>query len=86
MPAQHGKHPRQTGRCEEVLSPVAAPHPWRSAIAAAGLIERFLWDSLWDRPNNRVLETRVWTGDGRIVVNTPSTRSGEETGASRKNP
>lgn len=33
--------------------------PMKTAIAAAGLIESFLWDIPWDRPNNRVPEARV---------------------------
>ena len=54
VPAQYDKRPHQTGRCEEVLSPVAAPNPWRAAIATAGLIERVMWDIVWDTRTHRV--------------------------------
>ena len=74
VPAQHDKRPHQKGRCEEVLSPVAAPHPWRPAIANADLIESFLWDILWDRPKNRVPKPTSRQAIALIVVNPPSTR------------
>ena len=70
--AQHGKRPRQKGRCEEVLSPVAAPDPWRPAIANAGLIASFLWDILWDIPKNRVPKPMSAQAIGLIVFHTPS--------------
>ena len=72
VPAQHDKRPRQKGSCEEVLSPVSAPHPWRPAIANAGLIESFMWDILWDIPKHRVPKLTSAQAIGLIVVNPPS--------------
>lgn len=72
MPAQHDKRPRQKGRCEEVLSPVAAPNPMRPAIANAGLIGSFMWDTLWDITKNRIPKPTSAQEIGLIVFNPPS--------------
>ena len=70
MSAQHGKRPHQTGRCEEVLSPVAASNPWRPAIANAGLIERLMWDILKHRTPKPTSRQAI----GLLVVNPPSSQ------------
>ena len=72
VPAQHDTRPHQKGRCEEVLSPVVAPHPWRPAIANAGLIKSFLWDILWDRPKNGVPKPTSAQAIALIVCNPAS--------------
>ncbi len=70
--AQHGKRPHQTGICEEVLSPAAAPTPWRLAIANAGLIESFMWDIASDTQTHRTPKPTSAQAIGLIVFNTPS--------------
>ena len=51
---------------------MVAPHPWRPAIAKAGLIKSFMWDILWDTPKHRAPKHSAIQAIGLIVSNPPS--------------
>ena len=51
---------------------MAASNPWRPTIANAGLIERLMWDIVWDIPTHRVPNPTSRQAIGLLVVNPAS--------------
>lgn len=54
---------------------MAASNPWRPTIANAGLIERLMWDIVWDILRHRTPNPMSRQAIGLLVVNPPSAPS-----------